>query len=229
MSEGAPTVVTQDAARAWRTGGILLIAATVISLTTPAGLPYTGAVQTLATAVFTASMLIFAFGFRGEGSVTARRPLGTTALVTLGVWELLAPFVGNAVIAAVDPRHVASVPWYSVDILARLALALVAAVQIARAHTIRPPWNRAPLWALAAVTVTWVATTVIGIAAAQAGPVTAGTNGEMFVGYAVGSVGFAAGFLDGAVRAGAAIFLGVVAIVLAGAPASSERAASPAD
>src|SRR6187431_314560 len=95
MSGYADTVTSFDveegvaarARRAWLVGGVLLIAATVLGLVlSPIGLGIVGDV-------------VFAFGIRGAGSVTARRPLGTTALTVLAVWAVVGSVLMTVLVA----------------------------------------------------------------------------------------------------------------------------------
>ena len=68
-----------DARHAWVIGGALLMGSVVVSAPLS---PYFGG-GVIKAALFAAALVVFAFGIRGSGSVTARRPLGTTALVVL--------------------------------------------------------------------------------------------------------------------------------------------------
>ena len=82
-----------DARLAWVIGGALLIATVVVS--TPLSWYFGGGVIT--AVLFAAALLVFAFGIRGSGSVTGRRPLGTAALVVLAApWPTTpAPMPGS--------------------------------------------------------------------------------------------------------------------------------------
>ncbi|MFF1879758.1 hypothetical protein [Leifsonia sp. NPDC058230] len=192
----------KDARRAWTTGGILLIVSSVLPLAVPASefsLPGGGLIP---SACFSAAVLIFAFGLRGSGSVTGRRPLGTTALVVLATWTFLWPFAEQALVA---PLVIDGATWLTLTIgytgsLVTFAAALVAAVQIARSETIRRPWNWAPGWALAAVTAVWVVGQLIFAKASSGGDLS-------FV--------FWLSTLGGLINIAAVLFLGVLAVVLA--------------
>ena len=67
-------------------GGLLLASVVITVIALPPLLPYA---EMVGPALFSAALLVFAFGVRGEGSVTARRPVGTITLALLAVWLLL--------------------------------------------------------------------------------------------------------------------------------------------
>jgi len=191
------------ARRAWLIGGVLLIAATVLGLVlSPIGLGIVGDL------VFAAAVLVFAFGIRGAGSVTARRPLGTTALTVLAVWTV----VGSALMTAlatgdfglqvVTDSGSATTPFLVanyVDIGIQFVASLIAVVQIGRAGVVPRPWSWAPAWALAGVSIPWIIDRMLWVSQ----PVD------------VGAWAYILSSLDGLVRIGAGIFLGTLAIVLA--------------
>jgi len=197
------TYPSARARRAWLIGGVLFIAATVLGLVlSPVGLGIIGDV------VFAAAVLVFAFGIRGAGSVTARRPLGTTALTVLAVWTV----VGSALITmlvtggfgleVVTDNGSATAPFLVanyVDIGVQFVASLIAVVQIGRAGVVPRPWNWAPAWALAAISIPWIIDRMLWVSQ----PVD------------VGAWAYILGSLDGLVRIGAGIFLGTLAIVLA--------------
>jgi hypothetical protein len=187
--------------RAWFVGGALLLATVPLEVathSTGAGIVGT---YTITTVLFSASLLVFAFGIRGSGSITARRPLGTTALAILAIWALLG-WVLTDVVSASAPYNspsAAMLMFGHVDPFVEFAVALVAVVQIARAGVVPSPWNWAPAWALLAMTVPWLLWQIIAAGATQE---TAST-----------ATFFVSG-VDGLVRVGNTIFLGVLAIVL---------------
>lgn len=189
-------------ALAWFVGGVLLLATVVLGavLEPPGPLLLGGGI--LATLCFSAALLVFAFGVRGSGSVTARRPLGTLALTLLAVWVVvgfvLTDVFGSS--ASADGVSPALVVFSYVDPYVRFALALVAVIQVGRAGVVPAPWNWAPAWTLAALTVPWLVSTVI---------VAATTEGS-----AITTLLFLSS-VDTLARVGSAIFLGVLAIVLA--------------
>ncbi|MET0844465.1 MAG: hypothetical protein ABWY23_11485 [Mycetocola sp.] len=186
----------------WFVGGVLLLATVVLgtALAQPGPLLFGGGL--IATLCFSASLIVFAFGIRDSESVTARHPLGTIALILLAVWVvvgLVATDVFGSSVSA-DTLSPALVVFSYVDPYLRFALALIAVIQIGRARVVPVPWNWAPAWALVAVTVPWLASTII---------VAATTGGS-----AIRTLLFLSS-VDTLARVGSAVFLGVVAIVLA--------------
>ncbi len=192
-----------DTRLAWTIGGTLLLISPVLSLGSPSigsqipGGGYFGPV------CFAAATVLFAFGIRGSGSVTARRPLGTTALVFLGVWTLVtAALLGgplmSTIYAATGGNEWTLAISYA-NVLIQFVGVLIAAIQIARAGVVPRPWNWAPTWALAAITVPWVILQIVGI---LGGP-------------AVTILAFGFSTIDGIINIAAVMFLGVVAIVFA--------------
>jgi hypothetical protein len=185
------------------TGGVLLIAATVFGVIFQpvASLIPGGAI--IGVALFSASMLIFAFGIRGSGSVTARRPLGTTALTVLAIWVLLIWVLQSTLLSRdfmpSDSTISSLLALGYVDSIVQFVAALVAVVQIARAGVVPPPWNWAPSWALAAVAAPWVFEQIIAVGAAPSAE----------------SLAMDFGPVGGLIRISAGVFLGVLAIVLA--------------
>ena len=94
--------------------------------------------------LFFAGMLLFALG---RDSVTARRPLGTIALVVFGAWQLaydvlwlfVSPGGPDGPIARAVAPYMAAWPY------AYLAAGILATVQIARAGVLHGRWRRVPL------------------------------------------------------------------------------------
>jgi hypothetical protein len=186
-----------DSQRAWAIGGSLLLATVVLgaALQSPAlgvGGGYIGPV------LFSTSLLVFAFGIRGSGSVTARRPLGTAALTALATWSLVVPIVLDLILVG-DRLPDWLLAFGFVDSFIRFVLALVAVVQIARAGIVPPPWKWAAGWVLAAVAGACLLEQVIAVGATQNAP---------FLAPIVMTV-------SGLVHIGGTVFLAVVAIVLA--------------
>lgn len=188
-----------DAGRAWFIGGALLLAmvVVVVAMQPVTSLIHSGGI--LGTALFAASLLVFAFGIGGSGSVTGRRPLGTAALTTLAGWALLGSVLATFGFSNDSPPGALLVFSY-VDSFVQFAVALVAVIQIARAGVVPAPWNWAPAWALAAVSVPWL---LMQIATAGASEVVA----TLLV--------IVVGTVDSIARIGGAMFLGVLSIVLA--------------
>ncbi|MDF2434728.1 MAG: hypothetical protein JWP44_4359 [Mucilaginibacter sp.] len=188
--------------RAWVIAGAMLLASVVIDLAAqPSTVVFTGA-GILGTVLFSASLLVFAFGTRGSDSVTARKPLGTAALAVLALWTLLLPALQSVFFPVGDPPGPLLALGF-VDSFVRFAAALIAIIQIARAGVVPRPWNWAPAWPLGAMVALWLTTQVVVFGSAQESQVIA-------AGIVVN--------LDSLVRVGSAVFLGVLAIVLANRP-----------
>ena len=195
--------VAMRARRAWLVGGVLVIAATVLGLVlSPVG------VGIVADVVFAAAVLMFAFGIRGAGSITARRPLGTAALTVLAVWTVVGSALMTVLVTGgfgfevVTDGGSATAPFLLasyVDIGIQFVASLIAVVQIGRAGVLPRPWNWAPGWALAAISIPWIIDRMLFVSQ----PVDAGAWANIL------------GSLEGLVRIGAGIFLGTLAIVLA--------------
>ncbi len=66
-----------DGRRAWIIGGVLLIGSVAFGVIVQPVTSATAGTGLIGVAFYSASLLVFAFGIRGSGSVTARRPLGT--------------------------------------------------------------------------------------------------------------------------------------------------------
>jgi hypothetical protein len=188
----------RDARRAWIVGGALLIGSVALRLILQPAAPLIFGGSVIAALLFSGALLIFAFGIRGSGSVTARRPLGTATLSALAAWILLVTVVNDAIFAATMPSETLMVFGY-IDSFVQFVFALVAAVQIARAGVVPYPWNWAPGWMLAAVAVPWLLSQALAV----------GDSSQMTEWITVVIA------LDSAARVGGPIFLGVLAIVLA--------------
>ncbi|WP_345764679.1 hypothetical protein [Diaminobutyricibacter sp. McL0608] len=210
----AIVAISADTRLAWTIGGALLIVSPILSLGSPSiGSQIPGGIF-IGPVCFAAATVLFAFGIRGSGSVTARRPLGTTAVVFLGLWTLLTAVLLGPIVSTIYAAGRGGVEWtfavgYANDLIQFVA-ALIAAIQIARAGVVPRPWNWAPTWALVAITVPWLVLQIVGYFGAPA----------------VANLAFAFSTIDGLINLAATLFLGVVAIVLAqvaagpGAPGS---------
>jgi hypothetical protein len=189
---------------AWVWGGGFLIASALLPLVAVASLNAPGslaAVSWIGMLTFTAALLVFAFGWRGRGSVVARRTLGTVALP---VWALLGPAAALTA-ALLPPYDDGSASLYSalyyVEILAWIVAGTLSVVEIARADVVVRPWNRAPAWALGIVVGAGVLTQ-IGMVAVAGRP-----DGEEMLGLLSG--------LSSLVATLVPMLLGILAIVLA--------------
>ena len=166
----------------------------------PSLFPYA---ETVGPALFSAALLVFAFGVRGAGSVTARRPVGTIALALLALWLLLGSVLYGVIgdVFSNDPTPTVLMSFAYADTFVQFALALVAVMQIARLGAVPAPWNWVPAGVVAALTVTWLLLQVLGGGSAT-------TYGPNLVTWLLMG-------LDGLARIGGTVLLGVIAIVLA--------------
>ena len=137
--------------KTWRTGGILLGVAGVLTLLAGQYMISAFVLRIVIDLVWAAGVLVFAVGFSRDGSVVARRPLGVTALVGVAVTPRVTAGVGlsqPAPSAPDEPAAVAaSVVSWSGSIVS-MAAGLVAAVQIARLGAVPRRWRWMPMWAL---------------------------------------------------------------------------------
>jgi len=150
--------------RAWLWAGALLAASAAVPIALRAAAPggY-GLVGLIATsALFAASLVVFAFGLGGEGSVVGRRPGGVVALLVLA---FVPPIVELALPQSVSPEQIAQlqVVWY-IQIAVSAAAALGAVVAVGRAGVVPHPWRWAPAWGLLAIAVTQALPQVVGVA-----------------------------------------------------------------
>jgi len=188
--------------RTWVLGGALLVASALAQLAAQGPLaPLHRAVDVL----FVAGALALVIGLGRAGSVTARRPLGTGAVIALAVVLLGLPFALDAVLRDADGYGSGQLIGVAgvltmVQVVVTLMLAIIAVVQIGRIGVVPRPWNWAPLWALGVVVATRL------LAMLRLSPLfadTADAAGALFV----------TGLL-GVINTAAIAFLGIVAIVL---------------
>ncbi|BAJ73409.1 hypothetical protein MTES_0445 [Microbacterium testaceum StLB037] len=137
--------------RTWRTGGILLGVAGVLTLLAGQYMVNAFALRLVIDLVWAAGVVVFAVGFSRDASVVARRPLGMTALVIAAATPLVSDGVMTALpdaFSADDPviAAISVVSWGGWIVSA--AAGLVAAVQIARLGAVPPRWRWMPMWAL---------------------------------------------------------------------------------
>jgi len=159
-----------DAARpttAWIWGGELLLGSAVLPLIL--GSPGLMAATALSTVfawvgmlAFSASMIVFALGIRGHGSVVARRTPGVVALLVLAA-VTPAVWVATALMPYSTDDPGAYLAWGYIDVALRFAAALAAVVAIGRARAVPPPWQWAPAWGLAVVVAAGVLTQVVAV------------------------------------------------------------------
>lgn len=144
----SPSRTTPSQRSAWRIGGGLLVLSAMVNLSAMYGaLAPLGQVGML---LFSAALLLFAWGVRGAGSITARRALGTAALVAWALWPLLVGLLWSVLPTTVLSSPDSSFLGTGLRVV-ELGLAIVAVTQIGRAAVVPRPWNWAPLWGLAVV------------------------------------------------------------------------------
>src|SRR5690606_23681467 len=193
-------------------GGGLLAASALLGLALRSfllpGLPF----MSLSDVLFSAAAVIFAIGLGRAGSVTARRPLGTSALIALAVWlpvaappqQLLLPMEVSFDDPAERGGYFQLVNMVGITTEAvSLVLAIIVVVQIGRGGVVARPWAWAPLWALVVVV---AARTVLSGMVPMPGLV---ENQEAM---------FAVFGLAGFLVAASVGFLGVLAMILAVRP-----------
>ena len=189
-----------DASRAWMIGGALLLTTVVIGVAQPALslIPLGGSIR---PTLFSAALLVFAFGIRGSGSVTARRPLGSIALTALAAWLLLGSVLQDIIASTFsnDSLPTGLMAFGYVDSYVKFALALVAVVQIARAGVVPAPWKWVPAGVVGSASVSWLLIEIVSVGSTQ--------------GFGLGTVALLS--VDALVRVGGTVLLGVLAIVLA--------------
>lgn len=196
----------------WTTGGIGLIAAGVTGMLQNAtlGSPPSDVLAVTVDVLWAAAVLVFAIGSSSHDSVTARKPLGTIALILLALWSPAMRVVGLFQ-DRMNPTPI--IPW-EVTIVVPLALSVVAVVQIARAGVVPRRWRWMPAIALGVQ----VASAAIGQLLMMDAATAMQTIG---LASALGMLGFLAGTLG----------LGIVALLAVASerPASVPVFSSPID
>ena len=180
--------------KTWIIGGALLIASVVLG---GRFLPVFLGGWLVGATLFAAAILVFAFGLRAADSVTARRLLGTAALVALALITVVSAILQQILFSQND--YLADIRTFVyIDAFVRFVVALIAVTEIARAGVIPRPWAWAPAWALLAVSLVWLMTQ---IPLSQARLTDTGIAAYLSVIQLVGP--------------GVPVFLGILAIVLA--------------
>ncbi|UJP09868.1 hypothetical protein L2X99_16055 [Microbacterium sp. KUDC0406] len=155
--------------RTWMAGGVLLLTSVLTMAVNNMPGAWLGALPGL---LFDAALVILAIGLGRGGSVTARRPMGTGALIAFAVWDLVWPWVKGLVPypATPDDDYFATMQLLGITgQVVSLILAAVAVTQIGRLRVVPRPWNWAPLWAFAAVVLCQVLQSVLVVASPTAG------------------------------------------------------------
>jgi hypothetical protein len=196
--------------RSWVAAGAPLIASVCIGPILQWSV-FGGLSSTLADLLWGAALVVFAVS---RDSVTARRPLGTIALLVLAVLPLAVHSVNGAFAAGLARDHPdfvgLTVLGYGGS-LTEFIVAAVAVVQIARIRVVPPPWRWAPTWALGIIAAVWILEQVTGLSL--------GADGA--------DAGATLAALEGIAGTGAAVVLGILAIGLGlGALRSPARAPS---
>lgn len=146
MTDASP----HDARTAWTVAGSLLVAAALFPLLTQ-GTPVPGG--TVSALLWTASLAVFALGWRRQGSVVARRPLGMIALLVAAAIPP-ATVLLRAVFPATTPADAEwSIPLSQTIDVVLIAALTVGAVEIARAGVVRGRVRWLPLVVIAVCTV----------------------------------------------------------------------------
>lgn len=151
----------RDAKTAWLTGGTLLIVAAVLGWAAILG-PWPNEVGLVRAGVWAAAVLVFALGWRHSGSVTARLPLGTTALVVAA----LMPLVQWAVALGSPPPGWLTITLIIVDI----AALTVGTVETARQSLLPDIARWAPFVIFVAVTAVHGIALLLAATGAVSGP-----------------------------------------------------------
>lgn len=148
---------------AWIWGGALLAASAVAPSALTMVAPGGGSVaRVVISALFAASLVVFAFGVRGQGSIVDRRPGGVIALMVLA---FVPPLIDLVTPTTVSEDQVASLTVVSyVQLAIAVAAALAAVVAIGRADAVPRPWRWAPAGGLAVIVIVSVVPQIIGVA-----------------------------------------------------------------
>ena len=177
--------------RTWVAAGVLIVASTILPVVAGSLAASIPGLSLFDALLFAAALGLLALG---APSVTARRHLGTGALLALAVWTvafeilwILPPDLLSGTFGTVAN---------DVDSVVAFALALIAAVSVLRAGIVRRPWAAAPLWALAAVAVPQVVLAVLATSVT--------TQDAALAFYPIWII----------LRVAAGLFLGILAIVL---------------
>lgn len=154
---------------AWIWGGALLAASAVAPLAARAVAPggFGAGVAVVTALLFAASLVVFAFGLRGKGSIVAGRAPGIAALLVLAI---VPPIIEVAIPVATTEQDIPRLQIFSVAQLAvTAAAALAAVVAIGRAGAVPRPWRWAPAWGLAVIVVASALPQIVAVSASGQG------------------------------------------------------------
>ncbi len=150
-----------DARSAWYTGGGLLILSAVLGAVAILG-PWPNEVGLVRAGVWAAAILVFALGWNRTGSVTARLPLGTGALVIAALMPAVQWFVR---LGAPPPA------WLAVTlIVVDIAALAVGTIETARQSLLPDVARWAPFVIFVAVTVVHGIAVLLVVTGAVSGP-----------------------------------------------------------
>lgn len=196
LSSRRASPATSPAALTGFIGGGLLLGSVALSL-----IPFFD--LSVRVILFSAALFVFAFGVRGAGSVTARRPIGTAAVTLLGVWLILgAVFRDVAGFGYSDWLTSDAMKLLNnLDSFARFAIALVVVVQIARVGAVPAPWKWLPAMILAVLVIIWLPVNLIEYSSPGS--------------YFPDPIIWFLTTIDGITRIGGTMMMGVIAVVLA--------------
>lgn len=152
--------------KTWTLGGIALILCGVIGviqISFPAdpGLVWLDPLNALLYAV---ALLLFAFGLTRSASLVERKPLGTTALVVLGLW----PLVSFGIQQWLFQTQAGNDGWMMFGYIAialPTAAAIIATMQIARAGVVPGRWRWVPVGAFALYALAWTVPQILNFSA----------------------------------------------------------------
>ncbi|MGN6427386.1 MAG: hypothetical protein ACTHMF_11260 [Leifsonia sp.] len=178
----------------WILGGGLLLASVVVGVSTGPLIALLDAGIVAAPPFVAAALIVFAFGVRGAGSITARRPVGTAAITVLALVLVAEPFLARAMTA----DGATAVGYGSALALTEGALAAIGVTEIVRARVLPLPWLWAPAWALGACAAAWILHQVAGADARMSVP----------------PVALSLVTVQGVLATGVPVFLGAIAIAL---------------
>jgi len=152
----------------------------------------------LGPVIWAAALVILA---STRDSITARRPLGTAALVATALLpfaiRVLTTALGSTVAIDAGSLRQLMILGY-IEALVQFAAALIAVARIGRTGVVPAPWRWAPAWALGVVVVIWIAEQIIGLTASPGATAFIGTISA----------------LDTIARIGSTVALGALAIAL---------------
>lgn len=160
--------------KTWLIGGAGLLVCGVLGVLhgSLSGVGALGAVIGVATdSAWATAVLVFAFGFTKESSVVGRGWLGLFAMVVAAVWPLAISVTSELRQASLPPDDVAMAWGYVLDVIP-IGAAFVACVQIIRSKRIPARWRWAPLVAVVAQGLVWLASqALLAIATVTSTPI----------------------------------------------------------